>query len=58
MKAKEFKILSECVERGTAFGLQRAYKYFDPPTMEQIQQYVEESVTNEICEYFDFKEEE
>jgi hypothetical protein len=58
MKAKEYKLMSECIERGTAFGLSRAYKYYDPPTKEQIQQYVEESVMNEICEYFNFEDDD
>ena len=58
MRANEFKLMSECIERGTAFGLTRAYKHYEPPTREQIQQYIEESVMNEICEYFNFKDDD
>ena len=32
MKANEYKILEECVERGVDYGYQRAFKHTDNPS--------------------------
>jgi hypothetical protein len=57
MRVKEYTVLTDCVERGVAFGMSRAYKHSDTPSTEYINQQITDAVLSEICEYFDFKEE-
>jgi hypothetical protein len=57
MKVKEYTVLTDCVERGVAFGMSRAYKHSDTPELDYIKRQIEDAVLVEICEYFDFKEE-
>jgi hypothetical protein len=54
MQVKEYNVLSDCVERGIAFGMTRAYKYSDAPTRAYIEEQISDAVLFEICEYFDF----
>jgi hypothetical protein len=54
MKAKEYKILVDCVERGIEYGMSRAYKHTDSPTMDYIISQLNDNVLTEICEYFQF----
>lgn len=54
MRVKEYTVLSDCVERGVAYGMNRAYKHNDTPTTEQISTAVIDAVMLEIAEYFDF----
>lgn len=56
MKAKEYKLLQECIERGTAYGLQKAAKHSTVMSVEGSQRFVEDAIMFEICEYFDFEE--
>jgi len=57
MRVKEYTVLTDCVERGVAFGMSRAYKHSDTPTLDYIKRQIEDAVLLEICEYFNFKEE-
>ena len=57
MQVKEYTVLTDCVERGVAFGMARAYKHSDTPTPEYINSQIVDAVLVEISEYFDFKEE-
>jgi hypothetical protein len=57
MQVKEYTVLVDCVERGVAFGMARAYKHSDTPTPDYIKRQIEDAVLVEICEYFNFKEE-
>jgi hypothetical protein len=57
MQVKEYKVLTDCVERGVAFGMARAYKHNDTPAPDYIKRQIEDAVLVEICEYFNFKEE-
>lgn len=57
MKAKEYLLLRECVERGVVRGWNRAHKYVDAPEPENIRDNIEECVLAEICEYFTFDDE-
>jgi hypothetical protein len=57
MKVKEYTVLADCVERGVAMGMSRAYKHSDTPALDYIKRQIEDAVLLEICEYFDFKEE-
>lgn len=62
MKANDYKVLSKCIEIGIDFGLMRYQKYteFDLPDSEidKIKQSMEEAIINEICEYFNFDQNE
>jgi hypothetical protein len=57
MQVKEYTVLTDCVERGVAFGMSRAYKHSDTPTLDYIKRQIKDAVLLEICEYFNFKEE-
>jgi hypothetical protein len=57
MKVKEYTVLTDCVERGVAFGMSRAYKHSDTPTLDYIKRQIEDAVLVEICEYFNFNDE-
>jgi hypothetical protein len=57
MQVKEYTVLTDCVERGVAFGMARAYKHSDTPTPEHINGQIIDAVLVEICEYFDFDNE-
>jgi hypothetical protein len=56
MKANFYKILDDCVERGIAYGYERAHKHSDSPLGETIKDTIHQAVMNEICEYFNFEE--
>lgn len=54
----EYKLLSECIDRGINYGLNKAYKYADEsgnPSRESLEEQIELAITNEICEWFTFK---
>jgi hypothetical protein len=57
MQVKEYTVLTDCVERGVAFGMARAYKHTDTPTPEYINGQIVDAVLVEISEYFNFKDE-
>lgn len=58
MKPRTYVILSEATEEGVTLGLQRAYKYNDAPTNEQIAAKVHEAVMLCITERFSFDDDE
>ena len=55
MQVKEYTVLVDCVERGVAFGMARAYKHSDTPSPEYINGQIVDAVLVEISEYFNFK---
>ena len=56
MKANEYKVLCDAIERGIDYGWRRAYKHDDNPTAATIKQHIEDALLNEICEYFIFED--
>lgn len=56
MRANEYKILVECVERGVTFGMARAVKYTDTPTDKAREEAIVNAIMNEICDVFIFPE--
>lgn len=56
MKAKEYTLLTECVERGVSYGWSRAHKHMNNPPCDNIRIAIEEAVLSDICEHFDFEE--
>ena len=57
MQVKEYTVLTDCVERGVAYGMARAYKHSDTPAPEYINGQIVDAVLVEISEYFNFKDE-
>jgi hypothetical protein len=57
MQVKEYTVLTDCVERGVAFGMARAYKHNDTPSPEYINSQIVDAVLVEISEYFNFDDE-
>ena len=58
MKPKVYPVLDMAVENGVHYGLNRAYKYTDDPTREQLVAEITEAVLNSICEWFDMSDED
>ena len=58
MKVKEYTVLMDCVERGITIGINRSHKYSDNPSDDEIKSALIDAVLLEICEYFDFKEDD
>jgi hypothetical protein len=56
MKANEYRVLTDCVDRGVNYGVRWAYKLTDTPTTEQIMNEIYDAVLLEICEYFSFQD--
>jgi hypothetical protein len=57
MKANDYKVLIEAIERGVAYGHSRAYKHDDKPTDDIVKMCIEDAVITEILEWFDFDDE-
>jgi|LakMenEpi03Aug12_release.lakeMendotaPanAssembly.Ray.scaffolds.fasta_scaffold530914_3 hypothetical protein len=56
MFANEYKVLSDCIERGLRLGFNRANKHEECTNEEQLFIHQENAIMNEICEYFTFKQ--
>lgn len=56
MKAKEYNVLTRCIEEGVMRGWNRAYKHEENPDPQHIRDQIEQAVLNEICEWFDFED--
>jgi len=56
MKANEYKILCDCVERAVEYGYNRAFKHTDKPDHYVITHEMYQAVLNEICENFNFED--
>jgi hypothetical protein len=56
MKAKEYNLITQCVETGVMLGWNRVHKHDATPEDEAIRNAIEQAVLNEICEWFDFDE--
>lgn len=54
LKPKAYNLLMRCVEDGVLLGVNSAYKHTDNPTREQLCHSIENSIINEICEWFHF----
>jgi hypothetical protein len=58
MKANEYNVLLMAVENGVQFGYARAHKHVETPTPDALQTTITDAVMNEICEWFQFEDEE
>jgi predicted Zn-dependent protease with MMP-like domain len=50
----EYRILSECIERGAAVGYRRAVKHNATPSAETIMDCIVNAVLEDILDYFSF----
>lgn len=56
IKPKSYTILQRAVEEGCRMGYNRAHKYVDNPTQDQIEDSIVNEVMNAICEVFSFED--
>lgn len=56
MKANEYKVLEDCVERGITAGYNKAFKHTEEPSQQDIENAISHYVLLEICEYFEFND--
>lgn len=56
MKPNAMKVLELCIERGVAFGVNRAYKHDDEPSIAEIEKQVTHEIINAVYEFFDIEE--
>ena len=58
MRANEFKVLEDCIEKGIDYGLMRFHKYYDFEISDEheniLKQQLHDGILNQICEYFNF----
>lgn len=57
MKPKFYPILTDCIERGIQFGMNRAYKHTDNPSRQTIEEIINVEILNQLHEYFVFDSE-
>jgi hypothetical protein len=58
MKADAYKLLDECVDIGIIIGNNRAHKHENNPSMDTINHCIHTAVMQEICEWFNFDNDE
>ena len=51
-------MLVEAIEAGIAYGWNRAHKHDDHPAETSIKSAIEDAVLSELCERFDFDDDE
>lgn len=56
MKPNAMKVLELCIERGVAFGVNRAFKHDDEPPIAEIEKHVTHEIMNAVYEFFDIEE--
>lgn len=58
MKPNTYKLMCRAVEEGMAHGWRKVHKHNDNPDEDLLLCTLEEAVTNELCEWFNFDDEE
>jgi hypothetical protein len=58
MKAKTYVILSHAIESGCRYGVSRAFKHTEDPSMDEIEHQVHMAVMAAISEMFSFDDDE
>ena len=57
MKANLYKLIERCVEDGVAYGYTRAHKHTENPSEDMVKDAMIDAVMLEICEWFEFEQE-
>ena len=58
MKVRAYDVLRRAIEEGVEYGWRRAHKHADSPDAETIKDQLITGILNEVCEYFDFDDED
>ncbi|WP_437810779.1 hypothetical protein [Sorangium sp. So ce1078] len=58
MKVRAYDVLRRAVEEGITYGWRWAHKHTDTPGEDAIVDQIIQGVLNEVCEYFDFDDED
>ncbi|WP_437605151.1 hypothetical protein WMF20_28720 [Sorangium sp. So ce834] len=58
MKVRAYDVLRREAEEGATYGWRRAHKHTDTPEENAIVDQIIQGVLNEVCEYFDFDDED
>lgn len=58
MKVNAYKVLSEAVENGISYGYSKAHKHDEYPTEDEIAFHLHQEIMLQICEYFQFDDDE
>jgi hypothetical protein len=58
VRVRSYPVLARAVEEGVAYGWRWAHKHVDSPDEHTIKDQITQAVLNEICEYFDFHEDQ
>lgn len=58
MKVNTYRVLSDAIERGIDGGWNRAHKHTDEPSEHQLKDELHHYIMLEICEYFNFDDDE
>lgn len=58
MRVRAYPVLSEAVERGVAYGWAHARKHTRRPTPESVQAEIHQAVLDEVCQAFDFPDDD
>ena len=53
-----YRIVCDAVERGVAYGLNRAHKHVDAPTRAHLEEHVSSAVLSELCDVIRFDDED
>ncbi len=58
LRVNVYRVLSDCVEQGINHGWYKAHKHTDTPDEQSIKTAMDDAVMAEICDYFDFTDED
>jgi predicted Zn-dependent protease with MMP-like domain len=58
MKVCAYDVLRRALEEGAEYDWRRAHKHTDSPDAETIKDQIVTTILNEVCEYFDFDDED
>lgn len=55
MRFNAYKLIARAVEEGVAYGVNRAFKHTDNPSVETLRDNIEREVMNALCDILDFE---
>ena len=55
MKVNTYVVLTEAIEKGIAFGVNRSFKHSECPSQDTLKDNVYREVMNSLFEYFTFE---